>query len=492
MAVKNYKMFIDGKWVSSHKSETWNVINPANGEVIARVPLADEEDTRMAIDAARRAFDKGPWRKMSQVERGKLLLALARAIRAQSERLARLETLNCGKPIRESRFDMSDAADCFEFYGGLADKINGDIVPVSDPNILAMVLREPVGVVGQIIPWNYPLLMSAWKLAPALATGNCCVLKPAEITPLTALELAKLIKDVGFPDGVVNIINGLGPVAGMELAKNNNVDKIAFTGSTEVGKQLMIAASGNVKRISLELGGKSPMIVFDDADFPLATEWVQFGIFVNQGEVCSATSRLYVQEKIHDRFVEELTKRTKRVKIGDPLDESTEMGPIASEKQLNKVMKYIEHGRKEGAEVAFGGKRLESGELKKGLFVSPTIFTKVKNNMKIVQDEIFGPVLTVTKFREEEEAIDLANGTRYGLAGGVFTKDINRAFRVVKELRAGIVWVNCSQPCFNQLPWGGYKQSGIGRELGRYAIEEYTQLKQVTINLNESPLGWYS
>ncbi|MBF8302142.1 MAG: Glycine betaine aldehyde dehydrogenase, partial [Candidatus Dadabacteria bacterium] len=326
MAVKKYKMFVDGKWVSSHTGETWNVINPANQEVIATVPLADEEDARMAIMAARRAFDKGPWRKMSQVERGKLLFALARAIRDQAEELAQLETLNSGKPIRESRMDMSDAADCFEFYGGLADKINGDIVPVPDPNIFAMVLREPVGVVGQIIPWNYPLLMAAWKLAPALATGNCCVLKPAEITPLTALELAKLIKEVGFPDGVVNIINGLGPVAGMELAKNEYVDKIAFTGSTEVGKQLMIAAAGNVKKISLELGGKSPMIVFEDADFPLAVEWVQFGIFVNQGEVCSATSRLYLHDKIHDRFVEELTKKAKRIKIGNPLEEATEMG----------------------------------------------------------------------------------------------------------------------------------------------------------------------
>ncbi len=492
MAVKKYKMFVDGKWVSSHTGETWNVINPANQDVIATVPLADEEDARMAIMAARRAFDKGPWRKMSQVERGKLLLALARAIRDQAEELAQLETLNSGKPIRESRMDMSDAADCFEFYGGLADKINGDIVPVPDPNIFAMVLREPVGVVGQIIPWNYPLLMAAWKLAPALATGNCCVLKPAEITPLTALELAKLIKEVGFPDGVVNIINGLGPVAGMELAKNEYVDKIAFTGSTEVGKQLMIAAAGNVKKISLELGGKSPMIVFEDADFPLAVEWVQFGIFVNQGEVCSATSRLYVQDKIHDRFVEELTKNAKRVKIGNPLEEATEMGPIASEKHLNKVMHYIELGKKEGAEIAYGGKRLQNGELKKGFYVSPTIFTNVKNDMKVVQDEIFGPVLTVMKFGEEDEAIELANQTRYGLAAGVFTRDINRAFRITKELRAGILWVNSSQPCFNQLPWGGYKQSGIGRELGKYAIEEYTQLKQVTINLNESPLGWYS
>jgi len=394
MAVKKYKMFVDGKWVSSHTGETWNVINPANQEVIATVPLADEEDARMAIMAARRAFDKGPWRKMSQVERGKLLFALARAIRDQAEELAQLETLNSGKPIRESRMDMSDAADCFEFYGGLADKINGDIVPVPDPNIFAMVLREPVGVVGQIIPWNYPLLMAAWKLAPALATGNCCVLKPAEITPLTALELAKLIKEVGFPDGVVNIINGLGPVAGMELAKNEYVDKIAFTGSTEVGKQLMIAAAGNVKKISLELGGKSPMIVFEDADFPLAVEWVQFGIFVNQGEVCSATSRLYLHDKIHDRFVEELTKKAKRIKIGNPLEEATEMGPIASEKQLNKVMHYIELGKKEGAEIAYGGKRLQNGELKKGFYVSPTIFTNVKNNMKVVQDEIFGPVLT--------------------------------------------------------------------------------------------------
>lgn len=492
MAVKKYKMFVDGKWVSSHTKETWDVINPANGKVIAQVPLADEEDTRNAVMAARRAFDKGPWRKISQVERGKLLFALARAIRDHAEEFAQLETQNTGKPIREARADISDAADCFEFYGGLADKINGDIVPVPDPNIFAMVIREPVGVVGQIIPWNYPLLMAAWKLAPALATGNCCVLKPAEITPLTALDLCKLIKEVGFPDGVVNVINGLGPVAGMELAKNEYVDKIAFTGSTEVGKQLMIAASGNVKKISLELGGKSPMIVFDDVDLPVAAEWVQFGIFVNQGEVCSATSRLYVQDKIHDRFVEELSTKAKKVRVGNPMDEATEMGPIASEKQLKKVLHYIDLGKKEGAEIAYGGQRLEKGKFKKGFYVTPTVFTNAKNNMKIVQDEIFGPVLTVIKFSDEEEAVELANATRYGLAGGVFTKDINRAFRIVKELRAGIIWVNSSQPCFNQLPWGGYKQSGIGRELGKYAVEEYTQLKQVTINLNEGPLGWYS
>ncbi|MBI2487126.1 MAG: aldehyde dehydrogenase family protein [Deltaproteobacteria bacterium] len=485
-------MFVDGKWVSSHTKETWDVINPANGKVIAQVPLADEEDTRNAVMAARRAFDKGPWRKISQVERGKLLFALARAIRDHAEEFAQLETQNTGKPIREARADISDAADCFEFYGGLADKINGDIVPVPDPNIFAMVIREPVGVVGQIIPWNYPLLMAAWKLAPALATGNCCVLKPAEITPLTALDLCKLIKEVGFPDGVVNVINGLGPVAGMELAKNEYVDKIAFTGSTEVGKQLMIAASGNVKKISLELGGKSPMIVFDDVDLPVAAEWVQFGIFVNQGEVCSATSRLYVQDKIHDRFVEELSTKAKKVRVGNPMDEATEMGPIASEKQLKKVLHYIDLGKKEGAEIAYGGQRLEKGKFKKGFYVTPTVFTNAKNNMKIVQDEIFGPVLTVIKFSDEEEAVELANATRYGLAGGVFTKDINRAFRIVKELRAGIIWVNSSQPCFNQLPWGGYKQSGIGRELGKYAVEEYTQLKQVTINLNEGPLGWYS
>lgn len=492
MAVKNYKMFIDGKWVPSHSGETWDVINPANQEVIARVPLADEEDTRMAIDAARRAFDKGPWKRMTQVDRGKLLFELARAIREKTEELAYIETLNSGKPIRESRYDISDTADCFEFYGGLADKINGDVVPVPDSDMFAMVLREPIGVVGQIIPWNYPLLMAAWKLAPALATGNCCVLKPAEITPLTAFELAKLIKKVGFPDGVVNIINGLGPVAGAELGRNEDVDKLAFTGSVEVGKKLMAAAAEHVKNISLELGGKSPMIVFEDADFPLAVEWVQFGIFVNQGEVCSATSRLYVQDKIHDQFVEALAKKTKRIKVGDPMNESTEMGPIASERQLNKVMSYIEHGKREGAEVAYGGKRLRRGELKKGFYVSPTVFTNVTNDMKIVQDEIFGPVLTVTKFRDEEEAIELANGTRYGLAGGVFTRDLNRAFRITKELRAGIVWVNSSQPCFNQLPWGGYKQSGIGRELGKYAVDAYTQLKQVTFNLNEGPLGWYS
>ncbi len=492
MAVKNYKMFIDGKWVSSHSGETWDVINPANQEVIARVPLADEEDTRMAIDAARRAFDKGPWRRMTQVDRGKLLFELARAIREKTEELASIETLNSGKPIRESRYDISDTADCFEFYGGLADKINGDVVPVPDSDMFAMVLREPIGVVGQIIPWNYPLLMAAWKLAPALATGNCCVLKPAEITPLTAFELAKLIKKVGFPDGVVNIINGLGPVAGAELGRNEDVDKLAFTGSVEVGKKLMAAAAEHVKNISLELGGKSPMIVFEDADFPLAVEWVQFGIFVNQGQVCSATSRLYVQDKIHDQFVEALAKKTKRLKVGDPMNESTEMGPIASERQLNKVMSYIEHGKREGAEVAYGGKRLGRGELKKGFYVSPTVFTNVTNDMKIVQDEIFGPVLTVTKFRDEEEALELANGTRYGLAGGVFTRDLNRAFRITKELRAGILWVNSSQPCFNQLPWGGYKQSGIGRELGRYAVDAYTQLKQVTFNLNEGSLGWYS
>lgn len=481
--VKRYGLFIGGRWVNTSPDKVVEIINPANQDVIAEVSFADEEDTKEAIMSARDAFENGPWRTMSQVERGKLLLALARAIREHSEELARLESLNCGKPLRESRVDVKEAADCFEFYGGLADKVKGEIVPTPDTGFLGMVFREPIGVIGQIIPWNFPLLIAAWKLAPALAMGNCCVLKPSELTPITALELAGLIKEVGFPDGVVNVVNGLGPVVGMEIARNEYVDKLSFTGSIEVGKQLMRVAAEGLKRISLELGGKSPAIVFDDVNLPFSARWVQFGIFMNQGEVCSATSRLYVHESIYDGFLEELLKITRGIKIGDPLDEATEMGPVISKSHLERVLHYIDLGKKEGAEVLCGGFRLMDERFKRGFFLSPTIFVGCRNDMAIVQEEIFGPVLVVFKFKDEDEAVELANATRYGLGAAVFTRDVGRVYRVVEKLRAGVVWVNSSQLCFVQLPWGGYKQSGIGRELGTYAVEEYTQLKQVVVNV---------
>ncbi|MRG95187.1 aldehyde dehydrogenase family protein [Polyangium spumosum] len=488
--MKRYQMLIGGNWVDSLSGQTRELRDPANGELVATVPEAGRDDARRAIDAAREAFDRGPWRKTTALDRAKLLFKLADAVNKEADALARLEVQSCGKPLAEAQFDVADAANCFEFYGGLATKIAGETMNVP-ANSVSFVVREPLGVCGQIIPWNYPLLMAAWKLAPALAAGNTCVLKPSELTPLTALELGRIMSEVGFPPGVVNILTGPGAGAGEELAESARVDKVAFTGGTVTGRKILQASAGNLKKVTLELGGKNPNIVFADADFEAAVDGALFGAFANQGEVCSAGSRLLVERSLHDKLVAAMVEKIPRVKVGHGLDPATKMGPLVSAAHRDKVESYIRIGLEEGARLVCGGKRPSDPAFANGHFLEPTIFVDVKPTMRIAREEIFGPVLTVTPFDTEEEAIALANDTEYGLAAAVWTKSLTRAHRVIRELRAGITWVNTYHPTFNEMPWGGYKQSGTGRELGLYGIEAYLETKQVNINLDEAPLGWY-
>jgi betaine-aldehyde dehydrogenase len=419
-----------------------------------------------------------------------MLFKIADLIRGEARNLAELETRNCGKPLAEAEFDIADAANCFEFYGGLATKIHGETMAVP-ANSVSFVVREPVGVCGQIIPWNFPLLMAAWKLAPALAAGNTVVLKPSELTPLTALELGRLIQAAGLPSGVVNIVTGPGAGAGEELSENHKVDKVAFTGGTVTGRKILNGASGNLKKVTLELGGKNPNLVFADANLEAAIDGALFAAFANQGEVCSAGSRLLVERSVHRQLVEGMLAKIGRIKLGHGLTPGVKMGPLVSQAQLAKVESYVKIGIGEGAELLCGGKCPQGAEFAKGWFFEPTIFDSVKPSMRIAREEIFGPVLSVIPFDTEEEAVQIANDTDYGLAAGVWTLNINRGLRVVQQLRAGITWINTYHPTHNEMPWGGYKQSGWGRELGLYGIENYLEIKQVNINLDEAPLGWY-
>jgi betaine-aldehyde dehydrogenase len=484
-------MFIDGAFTAASDGGTSDCINPSNGELIVRVAEGTLVDADRAIRAAHEAFHNGPWGESLAQDRARLLNKLADSIDENAEELSRLETLNNGKPLRETQYDMTDAANCFRYYAGLATKPHGQTFDVPAAS-QSYTVREPIGVCGQIIPWNYPLLMAAWKLAPALAAGNTCILKPSELTPLTALRLAALVMEAGFPKGVVNILTGAGAVVGHALAASDLVDKIAFTGGTKTGRSIMQAATGNLKKISLELGGKSPNIVFADADFDTAIDYALFGIYANAGQVCSAGSRLIVQDSLHDRFVKRLVERAKKIVVGDGFDPAVEMGPIVSRAHQEKVEAYIKLGLAEGATLECGGDRL-GGELGvKGNYIVPTIFSNTKPSMRIVQEEIFGPVLVVQKFKDEAEAIELANDTIYGLAGAVFTNDIARAHRVIRKLRAGITWINTYHPTYNEAPWGGYKQSGIGRELGTYGYDAYTEVKQINVNLAVEPSGWFA
>ena len=486
-----YLMYIDGEWVPASDGGTRDLINPANGEVFARVAEGTKADAERAIRAAHRAFYEGTWADSLALDRAKLLFRLAEKIDEHAAELSRIETLNNGKPLRETEYDMADAANCFRYYAGLATKPGGETFDVPAAS-QTFVVREPIGVCGQIIPWNYPLLMAAWKLAPALAAGNVCILKPSELTPLTALRLATWIEELDFPKGVVNIVIGAGPVVGHALAASDLVDKVAFTGGTKTGRSIMQAATGNLKKISLELGGKSPNIVFADADFDTAVDYALFGIFANAGQVCSAGSRLLIEEGIADKFVSAVVERAKKIKVGDGFDPSAEMGPLISRTHEERVEGYIKAGIEEGAKLECGGKRL-AGELgEKGNFIEPTVFTHTKPSMKIVQEEIFGPVLVVQTFKDEQDAVKLANDTIYGLAGAVFTNDVAKAHRVIRKLRAGITWINTYHPTYNEAPWGGYKQSGIGRELGTYGYEAYTEVKQINVNLAVEPSGWFS
>jgi betaine-aldehyde dehydrogenase len=485
--IRRYLMHINGEPVESASGAYFPVYDPSTEEIIAEVPDANEKDVNRAVDAAKAAFESGPWPQITAQERGRILFRLADRVRKESARLADLEARNSGKPILEAEFDINDVATCFEYYGGLATKVLGHVNPVPD-NALSLSLREPIGVAAQIIPWNYPLLMAAWKLAPALAAGCTCVLKPAEQTPLTALEFAEFLADAGLPPGVVNIVTGFGETAGAPLVKHPDVNKVAFTGSASVGKTIVKMAADTVKRVTLELGGKSPNIFFADADFEAAIDGALFGVFINQGEVCSAGSRILVEKPIYSKFVEAMSSKAKTIKLGPPLERETKMGPLVSKEQFERVRSYQELGKKE-AKVAAGGGR--PAAIQRGYYVEPTIFYDVANSARIAQEEIFGPVAAVIPFTNEAEAIRIANDTPYGLAAAVWSRDIFKAFRVVKALRAGIVWVNHMQPTYVEAPWGGYKQSGFGRELGPWGIEEYLETKQVYINLNEQPIGWY-
>jgi betaine-aldehyde dehydrogenase len=485
-------LFINGEWKSAVEGGTREILNPANNQVIATVADGTVKDAELAIAAARKAFDEGPWPRMRAGERAALLFKLADAIDAHAEELAVLETRNNGKPLREAKGDMGDSANCFRYYAGLITKPQGQTFEVPDPNITTMVVREPIGVCGQIIPWNYPLMMAAWKLAPGLAAGNCCILKSAETTPLTAIKLFELIAQVGFPPGSAQLLLGPGPTVGHALAASPLVDKIAFTGGTVTGRKIAEAATGNLKKVTLELGGKSPNIVFADADFDVALEFAMFGIFVGQGEVCSAGSRLLLQRSLADRFLPRLAEASNKIIVGDGLDPATEMGPLITRQHMDRVLGYIETGKAEGAEAICGGRRLTEGKLKDGNFVAPTVFVKTNPQMRIVREEIFGPVLSVQLFDDEADAVRLANDTIYGLAGGVFTGDGGKGLRVLQKLRAGITWLNTYHPTFNEAPWGGYKQSGTGRELGTYGLDAYLETKQINISLNPQRPGWFS
>jgi acyl-CoA reductase-like NAD-dependent aldehyde dehydrogenase len=475
------KMLIGNKWVDAASGKTFVTVNPATTEPLATVAEGDAADIDCAVEAARKAFDEGAWPREKPARRTRILLRIAELIDQHRDELARLETLDNGKTLHESRnVDIPGAAETFRYYAGWPTKIFGETNP-AEPSFFNYTLREPVGVCGQIIPWNFPLLLAAWKLAPALACGNTVVLKPAEQTPLTALRLGELLLEAGLPEGVVNIVPGYGPTAGAALACHPKVDKVAFTGSTEVGREILKASAGNLKRVSLELGGKSPNIVFVDADQDAALSGAFMGIFFNQGQVCCAGSRLFVEQKIYDQFTDALAVSAARMKQGPGLDKDSRIGPLVSQEQFDRVLGYIDIGKKEGARVKVGGDR--NHELGKGYFVKPTVLTNVNNSMRVAQEEIFGPVVSAIPFKDEEDVIRQANQTVYGLSAGVWTRDVSRAHRISRALRAGTVWINC----FNQLdpisPFGGYKQSGFGRELGIHSLDLYTQIKSVWLRV---------
>ncbi|MBY5570488.1 aldehyde dehydrogenase family protein [Rhizobium leguminosarum] len=486
------ELYIDGQWVKPAKGGTCEVINPATEEVIHRIAAATAEDVDLAVKAARRAFDRDGWPKLTGARRAGYLRAIADGIRARQAEIARLEVLDNGKPFPEADWDVADAAGCFDFYAGLAEQLDNnpeETIALPDARFTSKAVREPIGVAGAIIPWNYPLLMAAWKVAPALAAGCTVVLKPAELTSLTALELAAVADEAGLPAGVLNIVTGAGSIAGQAIIDHSQVDKLAFTGSGPVGSKIMAAAARDIKRVSLELGGKSPFVVFEDADVDKAVEWIMFGIFWNQGQVCSATSRVLVHEAIYGRLLERLVEETNRIKIGNGLDEGTLLGPLVSKRQYDQVVAAIEGARKAGATVACGGTRPEGFD--RGFYLRPTVLTDVPLDSDAWKEEIFGPVVCMRSFKAEEEAVELANDSRFGLAAAVMSKDDARAERVAAAFRAGIVWINCSQPTFTEAPWGGYKESGIGRELGRWGLDNYLETKQITRFASEDPWGWY-
>jgi betaine-aldehyde dehydrogenase len=483
--------YINGQWLCSENELKREIINPGTGDILSAVAEGNISEAKLAVDAARKAFDQGIWTQKPAAERAAFLFKLADKIEEESEQFALLETLNNGKPLRDSQGDVADTVSCFRYYAGIIGKPSGMTCDVPDPAMQTLIVREPVGVCAQIVPWNYPLMMAAWKIAPALAAGNTIVFKPSELTPLSAIRLFEIMDELGLPPGVVNLVLGAGATVGQYLAESPDVDKVAFTGGTKTGQAIMKAAAGNIKNISLELGGKSPNIIFADTDIETAVDFALFGIFCNQGQVCSAGSRVLIQEDIAEQFIDLIGKRAAQIKVGRGDEDGVEMGSLISEAHLKKVISYIETGKKEGARLITGGQRIVRDQLGKGFFLEPTIFADCTPDMKIVREEIFGPVLVIQTFSDEADAIRLANDSDYGLAAGVFTKDSARAIRVVRKLRAGITWVNHYHPTFCEAPWGGYKQSGIGRELGPWGLEAYTEIKQININTQPEPIYWF-
>ncbi|WP_111895541.1 aldehyde dehydrogenase family protein [Acinetobacter sp. MB5] len=486
------QLYINGQWLAPKYGQTFSSIDPSNEKEIAQVAAASVEDAELAVQAARQAFDQTDWSQQPK-QRAAYLRAIAQEIRQQLDQLAEIEVQDNGKPLPEAVWDIQDAAGCFDFYADLAEQLadtQDEQITLSDERFSSVVCKEAVGVACAIIPWNYPLLMAAWKVAPALAAGCTLILKPAEATSLTAIELGRIAEKVGLPAGVLNIVTGIGSEIGPYLTAHPEIDKVAFTGSVPVGKQIMQSAAHNVKNLSLELGGKSAFIIFADSDLDAAVEWIMFGIFWNQGQVCSATSRVLVEQAIYPELLIRLAKAAQKIKIGQGLEADVKLGPLVNAKQYQQVMNAIQQGKEDGVTLISGGKR--PAHLAQGYYVEPTIFVDVPVEHPLWTDEIFGPVVAIRAFETEQEAIQLANQSIFGLAGAVMSKDIARCQRVARKLRAGIIWINCSQPTFTEAPWGGYKQSGIGRELGIWGLENYLEIKQITSYDSDQPWGWYN
>ncbi|WP_163971860.1 aldehyde dehydrogenase family protein [Oceanobacillus halotolerans] len=488
---KTLKLYTNGEWVDSSNPSMQNILNPANQEVIAKAPKATKEETEEAIKAAKDAFESGVWSERTPLERAEVLLQIADKMEENLDALIELEVENNGKTKREAESDATDAANTFRYYAGLLNNSSGEILE-TDEELQTMIVKEPMGVAGLIVPWNFPLLMSVWKIAPALAAGNSIILKPAEITPMTVVKVFELMDQTDLPKDVAHLLMGSGSIVGQTITESKDVDIVSFTGSTEVGRTIMQAATGNLKKISLELGGKSPNIIFDDADLDTAVDHALFGIFMGSGQVCSSGSRILVQEGIYDEFITKYAESAKRIKVGPGNDEASEMGAIVSEKHMESILNYIQIGKEEGARLVCGGNRIERDGMDNGFFIEPTVFADVTSDMRIVQEEIFGPVVVIQKFKDEEEAIKLANDTDFGLAGGVFSRDQQKAMRVIKKVRAGITWVNTYHLTGVQAPWGGYKQSGIGRSLGTYGLDEYQETKQINISTDPKPIQWFN